>query len=46
MKPILVLGIGNLLLKDEGIGVRAVRALANMVELVVKEIDSILAGKK
>lgn len=28
--PILVLGIGNLLLKDEGIGVHVVRAMANL----------------
>lgn len=28
--PILVLGIGNLLLRDEGVGVHAVQALANL----------------
>jgi hydrogenase maturation protease len=27
MKPILVLGVGNLLLKDEGVGVHVIRAM-------------------
>lgn len=39
MKPVLVLGIGNILLRDEGIGVRVVEAMRSMplpadVELV------------
>jgi len=32
MKPILVLGIGNILLKDEGVGVHAVRELTARAE--------------
>jgi len=32
MKPILVLGIGNILLKDEGVGVHAVRDLTARAE--------------
>ena len=30
MKPILILGIGNILLKDEGIGVRVIEAMQKM----------------
>ena len=30
MKPILILGIGNILLKDEGVGVRVIEAMAQM----------------
>jgi hydrogenase maturation protease len=30
MKPILILGIGNILLKDEGVGVRVIEAMEKM----------------
>lgn len=30
MKPVLILGIGNILLKDEGVGVRVIEAMGQM----------------
>ena len=45
MQPVLVLGIGNVLLRDEGVGVRVIEALASHeLPAGVERVDGGMAG--
>jgi len=42
--PILVLGIGNILLKDEGVGVHVVKAMAEQAESPAQDVEFVDGG--